>query len=76
MTCPPVYHTGDDMDDLCDDINETLEKIECLITLVPYLDGSVDETRLTAIIVAIIGDYTKQLRSLLTTLASQRGIDR
>jgi hypothetical protein len=64
------------MDDLCDDISETLEKIECLITLVPYLDGSVDETRLTAIIAAIIGNYTKQLRSLLTTLASQRGIDR
>jgi hypothetical protein len=36
------------MDDLCDDISETLEKIECLITLVPYLDGSVDETRLPA----------------------------
>jgi hypothetical protein len=61
------------MDDLCDDISETLEKIECLITVAPYLDGSVDETRLIAIIMAMIGDYTTQLRTLFTTLMSQGG---
>jgi hypothetical protein len=64
------------MDDLCDDISETLEKFECLIILVPYLDGLVDKTRLTAIIGAIIGDYTTQLHTLFTTLMSQRGIKR
>jgi hypothetical protein len=65
-----------DIDDLCDDISETLEKIECLITLVPYLDGSIDEIRLVSILVAMMGDYTTQLRPLFTALASQRGIER
>jgi hypothetical protein len=64
------------MDDLCDDISETLETIECLITLGPYLDGSVNEMGLVSILVAMIGDYTTQLRTLFTMLVNQRGIER
>jgi hypothetical protein len=64
------------MDDLSDDISETLEKIETLVTLAPYVDGATDETRLITIIVAMIGDYTAQLRMLFTTLTSQRGVER
>jgi hypothetical protein len=51
------------MDDV-DELSATLEKLKCVLSLSGYAIGSANETRLMALLMAIVSDYVQELHRI------------